>query len=108
MASIAKYRYKKPAGKLGVAHTKSSGLGDITKIEPRVVSGSVHSLRLLRLRVCVSHECVTVFSYSGLLWLKWLAWLIPWFFIVEGFHEKIKCSLLSALLFDFYYMFILG
>ena len=34
-------------------------------IEPRVASGSVHSLRLSRVRVRESLEGVTVFSYSG-------------------------------------------
>jgi hypothetical protein len=46
LANIAKYRYKRLAGRLGDAHAKSSGLWDVTRIEPRVATDSVHSLRL--------------------------------------------------------------
>ena len=40
-------------------------------IEPRVVSGSVHSLRLSRVRVRESLEGVTVFSISGFEFRVW-------------------------------------
>ena len=46
LASIAKYRYKRLASRLGGAHAKSSRSGDVTRIELRVASGSIHSLRL--------------------------------------------------------------
>ena len=42
--SIARCYYKRPMGRLGGAHAKISESGDITRIEPRVVSGSVHKV----------------------------------------------------------------
>ena len=45
LANNTKYRYKRLAGRFGGAHAKSSGSRDVTRIEPRVASDNVHSLR---------------------------------------------------------------
>lgn len=62
---LVKCHCKRPAGRVGDAHAKSSDRGISLAIELRVVNGSVHSLRLSKVRVCVSLEGVTFYSYSG-------------------------------------------
>ena len=56
---------KRPVGRLGGTHAKSSDQGVSLRIEPRVTSDSIHNLRLSRVRVRESLEGVNSFSYSG-------------------------------------------
>ena len=61
LKQLIKCHCKRPTGRVGGAHAKSSDGGISLGIEPRVVSGSVCSLRLSKVRVHVSLEGVTFY-----------------------------------------------